>query len=116
VGYAVAAEFVRRHLCLTEVLRYPRSACGSRAQPPSTAYPRSASVCHLTLRSRLEEPAPPASEAIDDRLVVLGDDADGNELEVMAVEGPKGELIAIHAMELREKYRAQYEEAKQWRL
>ena len=63
-----------------------------------------------------EEPAPPASEAIDDRLVVLGDDADGNELEVMAVEGPKGELIAVHAMELREKYRAQYEEAKQWRL
>jgi hypothetical protein len=57
-----------------------------------------------------------ASEAVDDRLVVLGDDADGKELEVMAVEGPKGELIVIQAMELREKYRAQYEEAKQWRL
>jgi hypothetical protein len=63
-----------------------------------------------------EEPAPQASEAGDERLVVLGDDADGKELEVMAVEGPKGELIVIHAMELREKYRAQYEEAKQWRL
>lgn len=60
-----------------------------------------------------EEPAPPASEAVDARLVVLGDDADGKELEVMAVEGPQGEPIVIHAMELREKYRAQYEEAKQ---
>jgi hypothetical protein len=63
-----------------------------------------------------EEPAPQASEAVDDRLVVLGADADGKELEVMAVEGPKGELIVIHAMALREKYGAQYEEAKQWRL
>lgn len=62
-----------------------------------------------------EEPAPRASEAVDERLVVLGDDADGKELEVMAVEGPKGELIVIHAMELREKYRTQYEEARQWR-
>jgi hypothetical protein len=60
-----------------------------------------------------EEPAPRASEAADERLVVLGD---GKELEVVAVEGPKGELIVIHAMELREKYRAQYEEARQWRL
>jgi hypothetical protein len=34
----------------------------------------------------------------------------------MAVEGSKGKLIVIHAMELREKYRVQYDEAKQWRL
>jgi hypothetical protein len=63
-----------------------------------------------------EEPAPQASEVPDDRLVFLGDDAAGKELEVMAVEGPQGELIVIHAIELREKYKAQYEEAKQWRL
>jgi hypothetical protein len=63
-----------------------------------------------------EGAAPQASEAADDRLVVLGDDAAGEELEVMAVEGPKGELVVIHAMELREKYRAQYKEAKRWRL
>lgn len=63
------------------------------------------------------EPAPSqAPEALDERLVILGDDADGKELEVMAVEGSKGELVVIHAMELREKYRDQYEEAKQWRL
>jgi len=46
---------------------------------------------------------------------VLGDDADGNELEVMAVEGPTGELIVIHAMELRDRYSVQYREAKRWR-
>lgn len=34
----------------------------------------------------------------------------------MAVEGPRGELIVIHAMELRQKYRIQYEEARRWRL
>jgi hypothetical protein len=34
---------------------------------------------------------------------------------VIAVEGDKDDLIVIHAMELREKYRVQYEEAKQWR-
>jgi hypothetical protein len=56
------------------------------------------------------------AEAMDDRLLYLGDDGEGQELEVMAVEGSKGELVVIHAMELCEKYRDQYEEAKQWRL
>ena len=64
-----------------------------------------------------EEPAPSQNaEAPDDRLLILGDDADGKALEVMAVEGPKGELIVIHAMKLRAKYSDQYEEAKQCRL
>ncbi len=62
-----------------------------------------------------EPPPSQASEALDERLVILGDDADGKELEVMAVEGSKGEMIVIHAMELRKKYRDRYEEAKQWR-
>lgn len=57
-----------------------------------------------------------ASEALDERLVILGDDADGGELEVMAVEGSQGELVVIHAMELRARYRDRYEEARQWRL
>jgi hypothetical protein len=56
------------------------------------------------------------AEALDDRLVCLGDDANGRALEIMAVEGSRGELVVIHAMELREKYRDQYEEAKRWRL
>ena len=31
------------------------------------------------------------------------------------MEGSKEELIVIHAMSLRKKYRDQYEEAKRWR-
>jgi hypothetical protein len=52
---------------------------------------------------------------LDRRLVCLGDDANGHALEVITVEGDKDDLIVIHAMTLRDKYRTQYEEAKQWR-
>jgi hypothetical protein len=60
---------------------------------------------------------PPAggAEVLDRRLVCLGDDANGHALEVITVEGDKDDLIVIHAMTLRDKYRTQYEEAKQWR-
>ena len=71
------------------------------------------SRCGLAFR---EAPPSEAPEAPDDRIIILGDDAEGRELEVMAVEGSKGELVVIHAMTLRQKYRDQYVEAKQWRL
>jgi len=64
-----------------------------------------------------EEPAPTSdTDVLDARLVCLGDDTDGRAIEVIAVEGSKEELIVIHAMALRKKYRDQYEEAKRWRL
>jgi hypothetical protein len=44
------------------------------------------------------------------RLVYLGDDVDERALEVMAVELPGGDLLVIHAMPLRARYRGQYEE------
>jgi hypothetical protein len=47
--------------------------------------------------------------------VYLGDDREGLALEVMAVELEDGDLLVIHAMPLRDRYREQYEEAKQWR-
>jgi hypothetical protein len=34
----------------------------------------------------------------------------------MAVELEDGDLYVIHAMDLRERYRPQYEEAKRWRV
>ncbi len=34
----------------------------------------------------------------------------------MAVELSEDELVVIHAMALRQKYRAEYEEAKKWRI
>jgi hypothetical protein len=48
-------------------------------------------------------------------LVFLGDDPNGEALEVMAVELCGQELLVIHAMPLRERYRDQYEEARKWR-
>jgi hypothetical protein len=53
---------------------------------------------------------------VDDRLLFLGDDQEGAALEVMAVELQGGELHVIHVMDLRERYRPQYEEAKRWRI
>jgi hypothetical protein len=63
------------------------------------------------------EKDPPASgpARAEPRLVYLGDDADSVPLEVMAVELDDGSLLVIHAMPLRERYRDQYEEAKEWR-
>jgi hypothetical protein len=48
-------------------------------------------------------------------LVFLGDGPDGEALEVMAVELSDQELLVIHAIPLRERYRNQYEEARKWR-
>ena len=45
------------------------------------------------------------------RLLVLGDDDSGRALEVIAVE-EEDVLIVIHAMDLRPKYRALYDEGK----
>jgi hypothetical protein len=58
--------------------------------------------------------APPANDQ-DERLLFLGDDESGIALEVMAVELEGGDLYVIHAMPLRDRYRAEYEEAKRWR-
>jgi len=46
---------------------------------------------------------------------LLGDDPQGHALEVMAIQLSQSELLVIHAMALREKYKRQYEEAKRWR-
>lgn len=43
------------------------------------------------------------------RMLVVGDDASGRAIEVIAVE-EAGRLVVIHAMDLRQKFRALYEE------
>lgn len=92
-------------------VRFARSATKHRVSKESIRHV----IAHCGLC--FEEPAPSAgAEVLDSRLVCLGDDADGWAIEVIAVEGSKEELIVIHAMVLREKYRDQYEEAKRWRL
>lgn len=70
-----------------------------------------------------KQPAPPHSPTglNASRRVYLGDDAEGNALEVMAIaleatNQEPGGLLVIHAMPLREKYRQQYEGAKKWQI
>lgn len=65
-------------------------------------------------RVRFEEPPPDtdAARARSTRVVYLGADDRGRALEVMAVEGKQDELLVIHAMELRDKYRKHYEDGR----
>lgn len=51
----------------------------------------------------------------DDRVLFFGDDAEGIALEVFAVGLAEGDLLLIHAMELRDRHLGLYEEAKRWR-
>ncbi len=90
-------------------MRFARSATRHRIPKDSTRYV----IAHCGLRFRQH---PSEGEVHDARLVYLGDDADGRQLEIMAVEVAEGDLLVIHAMPLRDKYRPQYEEAKKWRL
>jgi hypothetical protein len=58
---------------------------------------------------------PPAGAPADasKRLLYLGNDDQGIPLEVMAVQ-VEGGVHVLHAMQLREKYRAQYDEVIRW--
>ncbi len=56
---------------------------------------------------------PPARP--DEALLFVGDDADGNKLEVVGVELADGRLRVIDAMPMRPGYEALYKEAQRWR-
>lgn len=91
-------------------LRFARSATRHRVSKDRIRYV----VEHHSVS--FEEPPPAGSPgARSVRLVFLGDDAHGHALEVMAVQRADEDLLVIHAMPLRHKYRPQYEEAKRWR-
>jgi hypothetical protein len=63
-------------------------------------------------RIRFQEPPQEGLGQRSIRIVYLGTDANGQELEVMAVELESGDLYVIHAMPLRKKYRTRYEEGR----
>lgn len=74
------------------------------------------SVRHVIARAGLiyvQRASPP--ERPSDQLVFLGPDEQGRPLEVMGVELNSGQLLVIHAMQLRVKYLDQYVEATRWR-
>lgn len=51
---------------------------------------------------------------VDQRVVFVGNDLEGVALEVIAVEQEEFEFMVIHAMDLRERLRGLYEEARSW--
>lgn len=93
-------------------VRFARSATKHRVSKERIRYV----IAHCGLAFEEQASTSDPSDVVDPRLVCLGDDPDGQAIEVIAVEGSKDELIVIHAMALRKKYIDQYEEAKRWRL
>jgi hypothetical protein len=91
-------------------LRWARAATRHRISRERSRY----IIEHCGLRFEQNPPAGSPDDA-SLRLVFLGDDEDGQALEVMAVELEEESLLVIHAMPLRNRYQKQYEEAKQWR-
>jgi hypothetical protein len=67
--------------------------------------------CGLQLVNRYRNPA---HSDVSQRVVFVGDDLEGVALEVMAVEEEEEELVVIHAMDMRKRFRGFYEEARQW--
>jgi hypothetical protein len=88
-------------------VRFARSATRHRISKES--------IRHViaNYRVRFEEPPPDTeARARSTRIVYLGEADRGHALEVMAVEGKHGELLVIHAMDLRDKYRKRYEDRR----
>lgn len=91
-------------------LKWARAATKHRISRERVRYV----IEHCGFRFEQEPPAGSPEDA-SPRLIFLGDDENGNALEVMAVELDDGGLLVIHAMPLRDRYRKQYEEARKWR-
>lgn len=56
----------------------------------------------------------PANLGIDERIYFLGNDLEDVALEIVAVELEEDEFTVIHALELRNRFRGLYEEARSW--
>lgn len=104
-----AALLRREALSEFNRLRWARSASRYRIPRRSTRF--------VIARCRLRFTESPPAEAPGDeseRLVFLGDDERGRALEVMGIQREDESLMVIHAMELRDRYRVDYEEARRW--
>lgn len=97
----LSAEFKR--------LRWARSATKHRISKRRILH-----VLEHCLAIREEEPPPGNPRAKAPRLVFLGKDSAGVPLEVIAVRTNHANLMVIHAMNLRPRYRPLYEEVRRW--
>lgn len=64
---------------------------------------------------RIDRHRNPSDSGVDQHVLFLGDDLEGVALEVIAAETEEEEFIVIHAMDVRPKLLALYEEARKWR-
>jgi hypothetical protein len=105
-----SATYVWRNvLSEFDQLKWARSASRHRIPRRSSRFVMAG--CHM----RFTEPPPPgAPDDASERFVFLGDDERGRALEVVGVEREDANLMVIHAMELRDRYRIEYEEALRW--
>lgn len=92
-------------------LRWTRAATRHRISRQRSRYV----IEHCGLWFWHRAPRMGSSSSRDDRVLFLGDDIEGVPLEVFAAEEAEGTLMVIHAMDLRDRYRGLYEEARQWR-
>lgn len=97
----VSAEFKR--------LRWARAATKHRISRKRTRF-----VVEDSFLIFEQDPPPGRRGRAAQRLVFLGEDPRRIPLEVIAVEVGEGNLLVIHAMELRLRYRKAYEEVRRW--
>lgn len=111
-GRETRARIVRRNEWIeSDSIEWARSATKHRiSRRRSLNVIRHAGICFKDVERPERE-----FEAEDPRLVFLGDDEDGRELEVIAVSTKEGRLLVIHAMSMRDKYGPDYAEALGWR-
>ena len=95
----ISAEFKR--------IRWARSATKHRISRRRIRH--ALEHCSVLLK---EDPPPGRISATATRLVFLGEDPAGAVLEIIAVETDHENLMVIHAMELRSRYRNTYEEVR----
>lgn len=123
-------EQVDPHWLLRLVLERPRDRGWVRREVISDSrrirWARSASRHGVTRRSIrfalarcpmlfTEDTLDPDPDEPPERILVLGEDEKGRPIEVMAVHAEDETLLVVHAMRLRDGYRAEHEEAKRWR-
>jgi hypothetical protein len=91
------------------IIRFARSATKHRISRERSLYVIEQCRFQVVERRRSETLHGP-----DKHVLFLGDDLEGVALEVLAAESEEEEFTVIHAMNLRNRFLALYEEARQW--
>jgi hypothetical protein len=104
------AKLFRQNLSVEfKRLRWARSATKHRISKKRIRH-----VLETCSRILKEDPPVGNPRATEPRLVFIGEDPAGEVLEVIAVETDEENLLVIHAMELRSRYRDAYKEVRRW--